>query len=61
MMRQRGYDGILLGGGARGTHHFTEMVGGALHVTINWSTAEEIIQADPPLISRIDAAPPHWA
>ncbi len=45
-----------MGGGARGTHHFTEMVGGALHVTINWSTAEEIIKADPPVISRIDAA-----
>jgi transaldolase len=57
MMRERGYDITLLGGGARGTHHFTEMVGGALHVTINWSTADEIIKADPPLISRIDAVP----
>ena len=55
MMRKRGYDITLLGGGARGTHHFTEMVGGALHVTINWSTAEEIIKADPPIASRIDA------
>jgi transaldolase len=58
MMRSRGYDVILLGGGARGTHHFTEMVGGPVHVTINWSTAEEIIQADPPMTSRIDAAAP---
>jgi transaldolase len=56
MMRQRGYNITLMGGGARGTHHFTEMVGGALHVTINWSTAEEIIKADQPVISRIDAA-----
>jgi len=58
MMRKRGYDITLLGGGARGTHHFTEMVGGALHVTINWSTAEEIIKADPPLTLRIDASTP---
>lgn len=59
MMRRRGYDVTLMGGGARGTHHFTEMVGGAVHVTINWSTAEEIIQADPPIVARIDApAPP---
>jgi transaldolase len=58
MMRKRGYDITLLGGGARGTHHFTEMVGGALHVTINWSTAEEIIKADPPITSRIDAMTP---
>ncbi len=57
MMRERGYDITLMGGGARGTHHFTEMVGGALHVTINWSTADEIIKADPPVTSRIDAAP----
>ena len=54
MMRARGYKITLMGGGARGTHHFTEMVGGALHVTINWSTAEEIIKADKPVISRID-------
>lgn len=57
MMRERGYDITLMGGGARGTHHFTEMVGGALHVTINWSTADEIIKADPPIVSRIDAIP----
>jgi transaldolase len=58
MMRRRGYKITLLGGGARGTHHFTEMVGGALHVTINWSTADEIIKADPPITSRIKAAAP---
>lgn len=58
MMRRRGYNITLMGGGARGTHHFTEMVGGALHVTINWSTAEEIIKADPPITSRIKAAAP---
>jgi transaldolase len=27
-------------------------------VTINWSTAEEIIKADPPITSRIDAMTP---
>ena len=58
MLRQRGYNVILLGGGARGTHHFTEMVGGAAHVTINWSTADEIIHANPPLTNCIDAATP---
>jgi len=58
MMQSRGYDVTLLGGGARGTHHFTEMVGGAVHVTINWSTAEEIIKADPPIVSRIETATP---
>jgi len=53
IMRERGYDGILLGGGARGTHHFTDFVGGELHITINWSTAEEILALNPPVSNRI--------
>jgi transaldolase len=57
LLKQRGYAGILLGGGARGTHHFLELVGGTLDVTINWSTAQEILDANPPLVSRIDAEP----
>lgn len=58
MMRSRGYDVTLMGGGARGIHHFTELLGGAVHVTINWSTAEEILQTDPPITFRIDATAP---
>jgi len=55
LLKERGYSGTMLGGGARGLHHFTELVGGDLHVTINWSTAQEIIEADPPIEQRIDA------
>jgi len=58
MLKERGYQTTMLGGGARGTQHFTEMVGGNMHVTINWSTAEELIEADGPVISRIDAETP---
>jgi transaldolase len=58
MLKERGYETTMLGGGARGTHHFTEMVGGDVHVTINWSTAQELIEADGPLVSRIDAETP---
>ena len=51
IMKERGYPGVLLGGGARGLHHFTEMVGGDLHVTINWKGgAGDLIQADPPVV-----------
>ena len=57
LLKERGYDTTLLGGGARGAHHFTEMVGGDVHVTINWSTAQEIIDAGTPIVSRIDADP----
>jgi transaldolase len=58
IMQERRYPGIMLGGGARGTYHFTEMVGGAVHVTINWSTAEELLAADPPVLFRIGAETP---
>ena len=50
----RGYPTTMLGGGARGTHHFTEWVGGDAHVTINWSTFEELFELDPPIANRID-------
>jgi len=58
LLQTLGGRGILLGGGARGTHHFTEMVGGAVHVTINWSTAQEIMDADTPLVSRLAEGEP---
>jgi transaldolase len=58
IMKERGYDGILLGGGARGTHHFTDFVGGEFHITINWSTAEEILALNPPVTNRISIETP---
>ena len=54
----RGYHTTLLGGGARGTHHFTEMVGGDMHITINWSTAQEIIDVGTPVVPRMDVETP---
>jgi transaldolase len=44
-LQEHGYHFTMLGGGARGTHHFTELVGGP-HVTINWSTAREIMDGN---------------
>ena len=51
----------MLGGGARGLHHFTEMVGADMHITINWKgTADRLIESNPPVIYRIDTpAPQH--
>jgi len=54
ILRERRYPVLMLGGGARGTHHFTEMVGGEAHITINWSTAKELITANPAVIPRMD-------
>jgi transaldolase len=61
LMKERNYPGILLGGGARGLHHFTEMVGGTAHVTINWKgSAETLIQEDPPVVWRMETPVPDY-
>jgi len=40
-------------GGARGLHHFTELVGAPCSITINWEgTADKLIEQDPPVIQR---------
>jgi len=57
-IKERGYHTTMLGGGARGNHHFTEMVGGDVHVTINWTTAEDIMAQDTPLVDRIGVETP---
>jgi transaldolase len=61
LLKERGYPGIMLGGGARGVHHFTEMVGADMHITINWKgTADSLIKADPPIVYRMFNKAPQW-
>ena len=56
MMKDRGYPGIMIGGGARKLEDFTELVGGDLSITINWKgTAEVLIQQDKEVVDRIDS------
>ncbi|MBI4244534.1 MAG: hypothetical protein HY606_10625 [Planctomycetes bacterium] len=55
ILKERGYETTMLGGGARGAQHFTELVSGNVHITINWSTAKQIIDTDGPVVSRINA------
>jgi transaldolase len=58
-LNARGYTGItMLGGGARGTWHFTEVVGGTMHVTINPSTCDDLVRLDPPIVDRMHASTP---
>ena len=53
IVAQRQYPCGFIGGGARGLHHFTEMVGANASITINWNgTAEELIKLDQPVVSR---------
>lgn len=58
LIKERGYHTTMLGGGARGMHHFTELVGGQLHVTLNWSTVKDLIDADTAVTARIDVDTP---
>jgi transaldolase len=54
LMIERNYPCVFIGGGARGLHHFTEMVGGKVCITINWEgTADKLIDQDPPVIYRL--------
>ena len=44
----------LMGGGVRSVRHFTEMVGGDVHVTCNWDFIDGLNKMDPPIESKID-------
>ena len=53
IVNQHRYPCGFIGGGARGLHHFTEMVGANASITINWKgTAEELIKLDAPVVNR---------
>ncbi len=44
----------FIGGGVRGLHHFTEMVGGDVCITMNWAgQAEELLKLDQPVVPRL--------
>ncbi len=54
LMQERKYPGTFIAGGARGLHHFTEMVGGNVVVTINWvGTSDQLLEQDPPVVERM--------
>lgn len=54
IMQERRSPITFVGGGARGLHHFTEMVGGSAVVTINWAgTADVLVQTNPPIVYRL--------
>lgn len=53
MVKEQGSALRYIGGGARGLHHFTEMVGADCIVTINYGgTADKLIQQNPPVVQR---------
>lgn len=53
LVREKNYPVGFISGGARGLHHFTEMVGADASVTINWKgTADQLIAQNPPAVQR---------
>jgi len=59
--KDRGYTVTFIGGGARGTHHFTEMVGGDVCITINWKgTADKLLDINPPVVERLMTPTPDY-
>lgn len=53
IVKSKKYDCHFIGGGARGLHHFTEMVGADCAITINWNgTADKLLEANYPVVSR---------
>lgn len=50
VVKERRYPVEFLGGGARGLHHFTEMVGAEATVTINWAGTGTDLEAEDPLV-----------
>ncbi len=49
----RGYNVTFVGGGARGTQHFTEMIGADVCITINWmGMSDKLLKMDPPVVER---------
>lgn len=56
-VRENGLNLLYMAGGARGLHHFSEMVGVDGSITINWAgTADKLIAADPPVTDHFSAA-----
>jgi transaldolase len=60
LVQERSYPCGFIGGGARGLHHFTEMVGANAAVTINWAgTADKLLEQDLPVVSRFPVPVPY--
>lgn len=58
LFKERGIPCAMLGGGVRNMSHFTNFIGGDMHITINWSTAAELIKDNPPVEHAIDRIVP---
>lgn len=57
---ERGSHVRMISGGARGLHHFTEMVGAEAQVTINWpGTSDKLLEQNPPVVQQFQRPIPY--
>ncbi len=56
VLDQEGLPIALMGGGARSNRHFTDMVGGDMHITINPDMIERLVAEDAPVVDRFHQA-----
>ena len=54
ILKQRQFKTRLIGGGARGLHHFTGQIGGDQAITIGWDMIDKLQKLDEPVLSRIE-------
>lgn len=60
MVKEAGYPISFVGGGARALHHFTELVGGEVNLTVNWKgIADVLLEQNPFVVNRMFNAVPH--
>ncbi len=53
-MHDRDYELGFIGGGVRDLHHFTEMIGGNVCITMNWGGhADQLLEKDMPVVARL--------
>lgn len=57
MFKERNYPGRMLGGGARGIHHFTGFIGADMSITINWKGMGDVLCEENPKIEELIDTP----
>ena len=56
--RQRKYEAIIISGGARSPHHWTELVGKGMAITLSGKLARTLLADAPPVASRVQTSAP---
>lgn len=58
ILQEAGFNATMMGGGAREPYHFTGLIGGKVHITINWSTAAQIMSSGTTVSPTLDQEVP---